>query len=170
MEQNEFLKHEKKQDIMIRRFCLLLIVTAIGVAFCWISYLKNPADCIWKMIVSNCAFLALFVTNAILLWKVFRTVSEKEEQQNDYYRKITWENFQYELHKAENEKRFEYEKEKFLYDKINKIADEFSKEKPVKNEVEKLEKAIEELKNQKEAQLIVEFRKSNNKTEQICTN
>jgi len=166
MERNELCKHEKKPDKKNWICCLVLMVTAIVIACYCICYQKNPADCIWKMIVANFAFLTLFVTNAMILWKVFKTVSEKEEQQNVYNRKIAWENFQYELNKAENDKRFEYEREKYFYEKIKKIADEFNKEKPTSSEMEELKKAIEELKKQKEAQLIVDFRQNNNtKTE-----
>ena len=163
MEQTELSEYKEKRDYKTWIYYLGLVVITFVIACLWICCAKSPESCFWTMMITNSTFLVLFVTNVWLLWTVYKTESKKEETRNEFNRKITWENFQYELYKANNDKRFEYEQQKYFYDKVKDIANEFNREKPTSKEVDELKKSIGELKKQKEAQLIVEFNKNENK-------
>ena len=119
--------------------------------------------------------LSLIICYTIVVCKKMKIDTESETQATTFSQKKDWEQFQYNLYREVNEKRFEYEKEKqekqfeyekekWLYEKIEAIAKEFNKEKLPENEIKAIKDEIEKLKKQNEAQLRVKITKED-KTE-----
>ena len=132
---------------------ILFIILAI-VFNKWICYVLHAVQDYKETIVPNCVFLVVFSTLALLFWKVFTKVTDIKEKREELIRKMEYEEFQNQLHKSENDKRFAYEKEKYQYDMVKSIADAFNKEKPTSEEVKKMKEDIDTLKNQMEKDIV----------------
>jgi cell shape-determining protein MreC len=91
----------------------LVFINVLAFIGIFLSIFIDKFSC--KSIVYISVFLIVFITVALLFWKVFKKISEQDEKRKEYNRKISWEEFQHELHKlkesSEQVKNLEKEKE-----------------------------------------------------------
>ena len=143
----------------------------IIVAFIFIAIVMVVLTPLWiNQLICGVFFiilpLTLIICYTIVICKKMKIDAKSEKQTTAYTQKEKWEKSQYDLYRAENEKRseyektkqkeqFEFEKEKWIYDKIEAIAKEFNKEKLPEDEIKAIKDEIEKLKKQNETQLRV---------------
>jgi len=156
MEQTGLLFKEK---VAYKYWCFIVVIGLFTLFFAigWLLLIQNYGLYSLESILPNGAFLVIFITLAVLFWKLFRKVAEVDEKKNEFNRKINWEEFQHALYKEERMEKLKYDTIKGL---IEKLEDkDTKKEHPLKEEVEKLRADMEEWKKQIDKQYIIEISK-----------
>ncbi|GHU75962.1 hypothetical protein FACS189414_1100 [Bacteroidia bacterium] len=98
--------------------------------------------------------LSLFIVSAVTFYKSFKINVGNNEKQKEFERKKEWEVFQYVLYKEEKLEKQHYETIKSLIEQLN--DKDVKKEHPLKQQIEGFKKELDELKKQKDNQILVE--------------
>jgi hypothetical protein len=135
-------------------------ITVIGlfiivVVVLWMCFVLKTVHPVFYSCIINGAFFIVFVTFAVLFWMIFKKTSECIEKSKEFNRKIVWEEFQFALYREERINKYNYDSIKALIEKMD--DKEIKQEQPLKEEIDKFRKEIDEWKELKDKQIFVEI-------------
>lgn len=149
---------EKKQGKSVILIGILFLTAFIAIIWLFYVICQNENCC--KQLCILISLCILFLSSIILLWEVYRKEAELKEKQDEFNRKIDWEEFQHNLYRQERNEKLNYDR---LIDIINKLE---SKKEPKDNKIKELEDELKRLRDDRKSNIIIEVNKNiNPKTE-----
>lgn len=144
---------KNKGKLWIIYLMLFLVIAILIIWFIFISYLSQLS--IAKCIILNIFFSISYLALLLLIWEITKVLNESNERRQEFFRKIQWDEFQYQLYENERNENKKYEAVKSLIDKLdNKIIKD---DNPIKEEINKLRQDFDEWKLKKDKQFFVEI-------------
>lgn len=143
-----------KLNIVFWMCLIIILLLVMFIIYNLASTIQKEAPFNVACILQTISYIIVFVTLAVVLWKMFKALLSQCERKNELNRKMIWEAFQNDLNKEE---RIERDKYNMIRDLVEKIDGEKLQAYALKKDLESLRAEMDAWKNEKEKQVFAEL-------------